>query len=110
MTPIRLILPLLLALLIAGSDVSAHTGGVDDYGCHKNNKVDNYHCHHGDYKGREFYSRQAMLDQLEKDKQDAANAPSLIEERLRELKKLREQGLISEEDYEKKRAEILEEL
>ena len=107
---IRLIVPLSLALLFTGGELFAHAGSVDAYGCHNDNKADNYHCHHGDYKGQEFYSRQAMLDQLEKDQQEAANAPSSIEERLRELKKLREQGLISAEDYEKKQAEILEEL
>lgn len=110
MATIRFVVLLSLAMLLAGVEVFAHTGGVDSYGCHKDTKADNYHCHHGEYKGREFYSRQAMLDQLEKDKQKAANAPDSIEERLRELKKLREQGLISEEDFEKKQAEILEEL
>jgi len=99
-----------LCVTWVSANLYAHTGGVDAHGCHRNEKEDNYHCHHGEYKDREFYSRQAMLDQLEKDRQESQQAPKSIEDRLRELKRLYEQGLMSEDDYRKKREDILGDL
>jgi hypothetical protein len=40
----------LLALMnpiVAPSPVLAHRGGLDKYGCHRDNKAGNYHCHRG---------------------------------------------------------------
>lgn len=40
---------------------SAHGGGLDRYGCHKDRKAGAYHCHRGVLAGRTFASQQAML-------------------------------------------------
>ena len=57
---------ILAMLLIAASpDVRAHGGGLDSYGCHNNRKVGNYHCHRGEFAGRTFASKEAMLKALE---------------------------------------------
>jgi hypothetical protein len=41
--------------------VSTHGGGLDKYGCHRNNKVGNYHCHRGPCAPQTFPSQAAML-------------------------------------------------
>ena len=40
---------------------SAHNGARDEYGCHKDNKAKNYHCHAGPFDGRTFPSKEAMM-------------------------------------------------
>lgn len=39
----KLILVLLFSF--AATNVFAHGGGLDKYGCHKNRKTGDYHCH-----------------------------------------------------------------
>jgi hypothetical protein len=42
----------------------AHGGGFDEYGCHHDNKVVDYHSHSAPLAGRSFPSQQVMLAQL----------------------------------------------
>jgi hypothetical protein len=51
----------------------------------------------------EFASKQAMLEQIERDKLNAFNV------RLRDARKLYDRELISDDEYAKKKADILEE-
>ena len=53
------------AILVAvgfftSSPLAAHGGGLDRYGCHKDNKAGNYHCHRGSCKDKTFASQAAM--------------------------------------------------
>ena len=41
-----------------------HSGVVDGYGCHRDPKKGNYHCHQGPYAGKSFASRDEFLRQL----------------------------------------------
>ncbi len=43
---------------------SAHGGGIDEYGCHRQNSDGTYHCHSGPLEGQSFPNRAAMLDAL----------------------------------------------
>lgn len=43
----RLALPIAYLALLAFGDVSAHGGGLNKDGCHKNRKTGDYHCHRG---------------------------------------------------------------
>ena len=47
--------------LITPETVLAHGGGLDRYGCHRNNREGNYHCHRGPCSGSTFGSQAAML-------------------------------------------------
>jgi len=40
---------------------AAHGGGLDRYGCHRDNKAGNYHCHRGGCSGKTFANQAAML-------------------------------------------------
>jgi hypothetical protein len=42
----------------------SHGGLVDGYGCHRDPKQGNYHCHQGPYAGKSFRSREEFLRQL----------------------------------------------
>jgi hypothetical protein len=42
----------------------SHNGLVDGYGCHRDPKKGNYHCHQGPYAGKSFPSRDEFLRQL----------------------------------------------
>ena len=58
-----------MAILLAGfvpSNVEAHGGGLDRYGCHHNRKQGGYHCHRGTMAGQSFQSQQEMLDAMKK--------------------------------------------
>jgi len=46
---------------VADSEVGAHGGGLDKYGCHRDRKAGTYHCHRGPCAGRTFSSQGAML-------------------------------------------------
>jgi len=59
------------ALFAASPEVDAHGGGLDSYGCHNNRKVGNYHCHRGEFEGRTFASKAAMLKALEEKRKQA---------------------------------------
>jgi hypothetical protein len=52
---------LVSAAIAQGSDVSAHGGGLDKYGCHHDRKAGTYHCHRGACAGKTFASQAAML-------------------------------------------------
>ena len=42
----------------------SHNGLIDGYGCHRDPKKGNYHCHQGPYAGKSFPSRDEFLRQL----------------------------------------------
>ena len=46
----------------------AHGGMLDNLDCHRDRKVGTYHCHQGKYSGRDFKSKQEVMD-LEKNKE-----------------------------------------
>jgi hypothetical protein len=48
--------------LINPQAVIAHGGGLDRYGCHRDNKAGNYHCHRGPCSGTTFESQTDMLN------------------------------------------------
>ena len=66
-------IPVLLSILVGGAlllmlcyitipvVVLAHGGGIDRYGCHRDNKAGNYHCHRGPCTGKTFASQEEML-------------------------------------------------
>ena len=47
--------------VLAPSLAWGHGGGLDKYGCHKDNEKGNYHCHEGKLQGREYKSQDTML-------------------------------------------------
>lgn len=51
----------LLNQLIEPATVLARGGGLDRYGCHRDNKAGNYHCHRGPCAGKTFGSQAEML-------------------------------------------------
>lgn len=51
----------------------SHGGGLDSYGCHRNNKAGNYHCHRGPDAGKTFASKAAYLEYLRE--KEATNGP-----------------------------------
>ena len=40
--------------------ILAHGGGLDSYGCHRDNKAGNYHCHRGPCAGKTFLSQEEI--------------------------------------------------
>lgn len=59
----------LLVLVLAGlgaatfawMPAAAHGGGLDSYGCHRDNKAGQYHCHRGPCAGNTFANQKEML-------------------------------------------------
>jgi uncharacterized protein YbbK (DUF523 family) len=47
--------------LLVPSLVWAHSGGLDQYGCHNDKQKSDYHCHEGKLKGRTFKSQDTMV-------------------------------------------------
>ena len=47
--------------LLVPSLVWAHSGGLDQYGCHNDKKTGDYHCHEGKLKGKTYKSQDTML-------------------------------------------------
>lgn len=45
------------ALMLISFGAAAHSGGMDDRGCHRDTQAGNYHCHSGPYDGRTFDSK-----------------------------------------------------
>ncbi len=45
----------------ADSQLGAHGGGLDKYGCHHDRKAGTYHWHRGPCRGRTFSSQAHML-------------------------------------------------
>lgn len=46
------------------NETSAHGGGLDAYGCHRDKKAGTYHCHRGPLAGLTFADKEAMLKEL----------------------------------------------
>jgi hypothetical protein len=51
-------------LFVTSATADGHSGIVDGYGCHRDPKKGNYHCHQGPYAGKSFPSREEFLRQL----------------------------------------------
>jgi hypothetical protein len=51
-------------LFLTSGVADSHNGLVDGYGCHRDPKKGNYHCHQGPYAGKSFPSRDEFLRQL----------------------------------------------
>ena len=51
----------LLIALSLSSDLSAHGGGTNSYGCHNQSSTSTHDCHSGDYNGLSFSSQDAFL-------------------------------------------------
>lgn len=51
-------------LLLLPSLGYPHGGGLDSYGCHHDRKQGGYHCHRGQFAGKQFGSKEEMLRQL----------------------------------------------
>lgn len=108
-----------VVLLNAAEEASAHGGGLDAYGCHNNRKAGGYHCHRGALAGQAFSSQSEMLQQ-----RGGGSATKVVplmtvppavegkstEERLRELRSLRDKDFITDQEYEAKRRAILDAL
>jgi hypothetical protein len=102
-------------VLVTGAVAWAHPGGLDANGCHNDRKSGGYHCHKGPNAGKSFSSKQEMLQgsggQATSQKiAPSAPAGSTTESRLRELKRLLDAGLISPDEYNRKRSKILDDL
>jgi hypothetical protein len=41
----RYLVPMMLAQILRIADAEAHSGGLDEKGCHHNRKTGEYHCH-----------------------------------------------------------------
>jgi DNA uptake protein ComE-like DNA-binding protein len=44
----------------------SHSGGLDAYGCHDDQKIGGYHCHQGQSAGKAFTSQQKMEEATQK--------------------------------------------
>src|SRR5438445_10776539 len=74
MRPLRALLWLFFGLLFLTSGIAdSHNGLVDGYGCHRDPKKGNYHCHQGPYAGKSFRSRDEVLCQLRNPKSNPAS-------------------------------------
>ncbi len=63
-----------VVVLAAASTAGAHSAGpLDHYGCHADRRLGDYHCHRGEFAGRHFKSKAAMLDAR---RHPGATAPS----------------------------------
>lgn len=60
-----------LCFILLPNFVTAHPGGLDDFGCHHDKKRGGYHCHRGDLSGRAFTSKSEALSALEELKTDS---------------------------------------
>ena len=98
-------LAILPALFLVSGLLHAHSGGIDEYGCHQDSEGGGYHCHSGVLDGQKFKSQGDMLGKLE-----ALQRKPSLEDRLRQLKGLKEKGLISDEEYAKQRQRVLDEI
>jgi hypothetical protein len=50
--------------------LDAHSGLVDGYGCHRGTDKVSYHCHEGEFVGRNFKSREEFLRRLRQGKSE----------------------------------------
>ena len=56
-----LVLALAGVVTALGVVARAHGGGLDRYGCHRDNKAGRYHCHRGPCAGKTFAAQAEML-------------------------------------------------
>jgi hypothetical protein len=66
----------LAALLSAPWPSLAHKGGVDQYGCHTDDKAGGYHCHKGLLAGLSFRSRRDLLDAVDQPRHAPGDMPA----------------------------------
>jgi hypothetical protein len=66
----------LTALLSAPWPSLAHKGGVDQYGCHSDDKAGGYHCHKGLLAGLSFRSRRDLLDAMDQPRHAPGDMPA----------------------------------
>lgn len=71
MAPV-ILLSLLLAFTVGVGEAQAHTGKVDDLGCHKDRQSGYYHCHEGALAGRKFARKTGAKRALKKLEIEAA--------------------------------------
>ena len=64
MPSLRALLLLFGLLFLTSGIADSHNGLVDGYGCHRDPKKGNYHCHQGPYAGKSFPSREESLSPL----------------------------------------------
>ena len=64
-------LPMALSL---SSDLLAHGGGTNSYGCHNQSSTSTHHCHSGDYNGLSFSSQEAFLAYIKEQSESIATA------------------------------------
>jgi hypothetical protein len=57
---------LLVLLILTPSYVFGHGGRVDSFGCHVNKTINKYECHSGQFEGRTFVDKAAMLVELDR--------------------------------------------
>lgn len=96
------------ALLLTSSAASGHGGGLNAEGCHNNRKTGEYHCHRGPKAGQG--ATQGFVAPAPAGPVAGGGGGRSASERLQELKALRDQGLITPEQYKQKQAEILKDL
>lgn len=108
----RVALVLSIALLVPAV-AAAHGGGLNAEGCHYNRKTGDYHCHRDSGAAPPSTAKppaQPLVPQVPQTRRDTSGTGSKgsAAERLQELKRLRDQGLITPQQYERKQTEILD--
>lgn len=58
----KIVLAALSMAIVSIPQSHGHGGGLNQYGCHRQNSDNTYHCHSGLLDGRSFSSEQAMID------------------------------------------------
>jgi hypothetical protein len=90
----------------------AHGGGLDANGCHHDRKNGGYHCHRAPAAGSEATTPPHTSGFVDTNRptggSGARNVSGDTERRLDELKRLRDRGFVTEEEYQNKRREILD--
>ncbi len=112
MTRVRSLLMAIVGQLLLSAGAQAHGGGLDSYGCHNDQSREHYHCHRGVLSGLDFPDKAAMLENLRELQAagDKEPAPRSVEQRLKELQRLLDQNLITEDQYKERQEEILKDL
>lgn len=71
----------LLFLSACLSPAAAHEGFLDAYGCHYNEVQRTYHCHAGPLVGKNFKSREEMLEALKEIERQESSRSRVQEQR-----------------------------